>query len=388
MMGVGRGSQLAFYLSCVLAQSWLLPNPASADDACLFNSCRKQYQANELGMRLEGLVLMRRLRLAVPDWMISALQPTAQDLSVGFDLQQLLASNIAHEPTRDVQQRLFDVHGSTISSSFALGARMAEKLFQSVSLAEDEGELGGIKTKTLFVEAWSGDAAAINNMVEQIGIDDTGIESTANGIEAIQLELCNLKERLNAKWQRAGFDCNEFLNGMKSVVKEAAALEASKKSADDNAPPGTLKLDVVLGVRNLVFKSGGRAVDGIDIWDFQDRRPVTADDVTIGNTAMAVRLGRDDDMAVVAAFRQVGDAICARYLYLPLRNGDNIDIHKIAAGEGLEAFSVKYGNNLGIAAIRHSDFNFLWDPSTTRDRANWHLAPPVPPAGVIDGRCS
>jgi hypothetical protein len=145
---------------------------------------------------------------------------------------------------------------------------------------------------------------------------------------------------------------------------------------------------VVTGPRYLTFKVNDRVVDTVDITDYQDRRSVDDQDIAVGSNSIGVRLGRDRDMAMIAGFRINGDIVCAKYLYLRLRDGDDIALSYMPEYTQGNAYKIRYGTKLGVALFRPDDFQFLWDPSTTTDSSNWHLSPPVAtPANVLNGRC-
>ena len=170
----------------------------------------------------------------------------------------------------------------------------------------------------------------------------------------------------------------------------ASAIQQIKPSSKPTLSQTKIgKLGVVPGPRYLTFKVNDLVVDTVDITDYQDRRSVDEQDIVVGTNSIGIRLGRDRDMAMIAGFRANGDIVCAKYLYLRLRDGDDIALSYIPEYTQGNAYEIRYGSKLGVALFRPDEFQFLWDPSTTTDPSKWHLSSPIAtPADVVNGRCA
>lgn len=120
----------------------------------------------------------------------------------------------------------------------------------------------------------------------------------------------------------------------------------------------------------VTFAIDGRTLFSEDIRDYQGGVPVTATDIKVRSHTVAIRLGRDNDMFMIAAFAPRGGAVCGKTLFVRLRDGDNITIlpdnNQGVAGE---LYGISFGRNhdlYNVYGIRDEDFNFVFDPSAPR----------------------
>ncbi|MGO8661539.1 hypothetical protein ACC805_12265 [Rhizobium ruizarguesonis] len=352
-------------------------------------ACKSMFQANDLGISFRIIIEMQRLGLDRPRWMYSSLQATADDLNLKFDMKELAETEASpiFDPVKELRRRIGERQDPLLAQSFALGDAVATLLLKTTALSNGRGELTGAKTESDFEPQWQAAVPDINATIAALIEDKISIQVGSGKSADAAAQLCSLMADLHSKWKVTAFDCTGLSERMSFMVRQASALQTTAPGPVA-ATRQDLNLDAVLGARDLVFRSNKRVVGSIDIWDFQDKRAVTPDDVVTGETAIAVRLGRDNDMAVIAAFQKGTTSICARYLYLPLRNGDDIVLKHLQNTDEAEVFSVGYGPYLGIAAVRHQDFSFLWDPSSDENPNNWNLVPPVAPLGVQTGSCT
>lgn len=136
----------------------------------------------------------------------------------------------------------------------------------------------------------------------------------------------------------------------------------------------SFKIEPTYDAAQVRFTIDNRAISAQNIADYQHGTSITADDVVIGQRSVAIRLGRENDMLMISAFRRSKDVICVQHMYMRIRDGHNIKIEHLGAQGGNELYGVTYGrrgdlyNSMGI---RDSDFEFVFDPRaprTGRDR--------------------
>lgn len=117
------------------------------------------------------------------------------------------------------------------------------------------------------------------------------------------------------------------------------------------------------------FEVNNRAIFSADILTYQHGRAIEDDDIVIGATSALIRLGRDNDMFMIAAFKEVGDKVHGKLLMSRLRDGKGIDIRLVGDVGGRELYGIRYGRNKDLYneyGIRHADFEFVFDPSAPR----------------------
>jgi hypothetical protein len=323
--------------------------------------------------------------------MFSEEQPYSDQLNIGFNLKSLINSENKFDSVTDqINNRLLAAQTTQDAQAFSLGVRISRLMTDVTAVLSGKGDLVGIKDETSFVKSWDEEALEINDTLTKLGLESAAIERDLGTAQEIQAGLCKLKSNIDKKWQRDDFRCVKLLQRVKGAIEEAAQTERVKQSINKTyyANSTKMQLDVIPSSRNLVFRVNGQAVDSVDISDYQDRS--VPDGVVIGDTSLAVRLGRDRDMAMVAAFRKDGDTVCARYLFLQLRAGDDIGISRLPNHEDAEFYGIRYNPGLGVVGVRRNDFDFVWDPSTGDNPSSWHLTSPLGDRrlGVQEGRCS
>jgi hypothetical protein len=358
---------------------------------CLFDVCKRQHEANDLGINVQLLITRRSLKLNSPDWMFSEQQPYSDELNIGFNLKSLINSDNKFDTVTDqINDRLLATQTTQDAQAFSLGARISRLLTDVTAVLDGKGDLVGIKDEASFVKSWDEEALVINDILTKLGLESIAIQRDFGTAQEIQAGLCKLKSNVDKKWQRDDFKCAKLTQRIKGAIEEAAQTAGVKQSINKTyyANSTTMQLDVIPSSRNLVFKVNGMAVDSVDISDYQDR--TVPDQIVKGDTSVAVRLGRDRDMAMVAAFRKDGDTVCARYLFLQLRAGDDIGIARLPNHEDAEFYGIRYSPGLGVVGVRRNDFDFVWDPSTSDDSSTWHLSSPLGDRrlGVQEGRCA
>ena len=358
---------------------------------CNFNVCQKQFEANELGIELGKILWRKKLDLSVPEWIVSqnsAVQLLANDENLGFTMKDLVANGAEENVIDRIKNRLTVIGSKENALSFELGAYIVDEMFKSVVVEDKSGSLIGTSESKIVAE-WHDTALLINDRLSNIGFDDVAVSTQLESNSDLQKELCALRKNLDAKWKKGEFICASLRDDLRLIINQAYAIEQVKKSAKPTISQSKIgNMSVVAGPRYLTFKINDFAIDTVDITDYQDRRPVDQSDILVGANSLAIRLGRDRDMAMIAGFRANGDIVCAKFLYLPLREGDNIELSYVHEYPPGNAYEIRYGGRIGVALFRPDDFQFLWDPSTTSVPSDWHLSPPVPPLNAVNGRCA
>jgi hypothetical protein len=365
--------------------------PAKTAMDCSFNVCQKQFEANELGIELAKVLWRKRLDLSVPEWMVSQNSPIqllANDDNLGFTMKELIANGDEGTIIEQTKNRFSVIGPNEDALAFELGVYIIDQMFKSVAVDEKASVLAGTSESKVVTE-WHDNALLMNDRLKTMGLEDVQLPSKVDSNSDVQTALCGLRKNLDAKWKKSASVCATLRDDLRLIVKQASAIEQVKTSSKPTLSQTKIgKLAVVTGPRYLTFKVNDRVVDTVDITDYQDRRSVDDQDIAVGSNSIGVRLGRDRDMAMIAGFRINGDIVCAKYLYLRLRDGDDIALSYMPEYTQGNAYKIRYGTKLGVALFRPDDFQFLWDPSTTTDSSNWHLSPPVAtPANVLNGRC-
>ncbi|HVW54786.1 MAG TPA: hypothetical protein VHC00_03820 [Rhizobiaceae bacterium] len=138
-----------------------------------------------------------------------------------------------------------------------------------------------------------------------------------------------------------------------------------------------------------------RSVAQADIHDYQDGTAIMGDDIHIGSTSVAIRLGRDNDMWMVSAFRYQGNNICSKHLMVQMRDGLDIRIDYLGVNVDRELYGFTFGREddlYNIYGIRFSDFEFVFDPSAPRTGKHRNPNTPIHNGEfakhyVVDGGC-
>src|SRR5258708_4969498 len=173
---------------------------------------------------------MRRLGLSTPDWIISGLQATSDDLNVKFSIKGLVETERSplFDPVKELSRRLSEAEGEEVALSFDLGSQIAALLFQTVGIAAGHGDLAGARTDEDFGRNWMSASGVINGLLRRTNAEDLAVNEASRKSAEGQLSLCDLKRGLNKKWEVADFDCAELLGRLRFVLLQAAALEAAK----------------------------------------------------------------------------------------------------------------------------------------------------------------
>lgn len=141
--------------------------------------------------------------------------------------------------------------------------------------------------------------------------------------------------------------------------------------ADENVSP--VSMEIGLGASRLDYRVNGVSFSA-DVLEYQDGVPVTEDDVVKQAYTVAARLGREDDMVVLSAFKEVDGSICAKNLYMQIRDGQDIDVQPVTSKWGAgEYFGIRYGRKrdlFNVVGVRANDWEFVFDPSAPRTGQN------------------
>ena len=135
----------------------------------------------------------------------------------------------------------------------------------------------------------------------------------------------------------------------------------------------------------------GKPLPHVDISEFQDGANVDRNDITHGDSTVAIRLGRRKDILLISAFFNRAGRACAKHLFLTLRDGENMQISYRGRTATDELFGFRYGRRhdlFNIAGIRKTDDVFVWDPSAPRTGEARNPNTPVPPSYVSPLECA
>lgn len=104
----------------------------------------------------------------------------------------------------------------------------------------------------------------------------------------------------------------------------------------------TFKIEPTYDAKTITFRVDNRSIFTENISDYQDNTSVANDDVVKGSHSVYVRLGRDNDMFMIAAFKRDGNKVCAKHLMVRLRDGDQIDGKLLGAEGGRELYGIEF----------------------------------------------
>lgn len=329
---------------------------------CQFQVCVDLHRANELGMELALIEGLRSLGVKVGENIYQLPQANANDLQLGLNIRELIESTHQSGATLAAEDQVMARLGADEGAAFALGVEMARVLLTAVLLTNNQGKKLGLESGEQFLlSRWPEAVERLNDWIGQIGFISP-IEEEFDSIEAIQEAVCQRKLELNRAFNQLPFRCDLFLDRVQRVIQKDARAETKRlDSGDEITVRGT--------ATDLEYRVDGKTVARLDISDYQDGNAIGEEDITYGDSAVAVRLGRKNDMLVISGVRRAGDQICVRHLFLQLRDGDNIQISYRGTVREAEVFGYRYGRErdlFNLAGVRESDFSFVWDPSAPR----------------------
>src|SRR4051794_27017153 len=119
-----------------------------------------------------------------------------------------------------------------------------------------------------------------------------------------------------------------------------------------------MKIEVSANDRNVTYTINNRTLFSVDVSDYQHGSRIESEDIRVGDHSIAIRLGRDNDMFMISAFRESGNQVCAKHLMVRLRDGDDIAIKHLGAHGGRELYGIRFGRNRDLYneyGIRDSD---------------------------------
>ncbi|MBA1343934.1 MULTISPECIES: hypothetical protein [Rhizobium] len=160
-----------------------------------------------------------------------------------------------------------------------------------------------------------------------------------------------------------------------------------------SASAEVLRIDTKYDAASISFTIDNRSIFTENIAAYQAGDSIAAGDIIKGEHSVFVRLGRDNDMFMIAAFKRDGNKVCAKHLMVRLRDGRDIGTTRLGSSGGRELYGITFGrkNDLYNAyGIRDSDFVFVFDPRAPRTGRNRNPDTPIVRVGnhdVLDKGC-
>ena len=153
-----------------------------------------------------------------------------------------------------------------------------------------------------------------------------------------------------------------------------------------------MKIEVNVTQDTATFTVNNRSIFSENIGEYQGTGTAPTM-IVAGITSVAIRLGRLEDMFMIAAFQEKGDTICGKHLMCQLRDGHGIGISHLGSEGGRDLYGITFGRKgdlYNVYGIRDSDFNFVFDPSAPRTGKSRNANTIVPSSGphiILDKGC-
>ena len=196
---------------------------------CLFDVCKRQHEANDLGINVQLLVIRRDLKINSPDWMFAEQQPYSDDLNIGYNLKSLINTDAKSDVVIDqINLRILTTQTTQDAQAFSLGVRVGSLITKVTAFLAGKGDLIGIRDESSFVKSWDEEALVINDVLTKLDLESAAVKRDLGTAQEIQATLCDLKVNIDKRWQRDDFRCANLLQQVQRNLRGSIANGRNK----------------------------------------------------------------------------------------------------------------------------------------------------------------